>query len=251
MTFLEQLRGETYQKNNTSAPQMLTKQQQIEQTHQKILLPKMQAIFLFLKGIIIHLNYLDKAIKVYDYSPRFPALNALTQKNYHINTDGFGGFSDFEQIKQINLTFLCSTQGSFNYNLEGTKRIADEIAFLDSKNMIYNSNQFIHKEDIEAVHFSIERKIPVRFRFQIDIEPSKIKLLIDNHLDFNHYEQSFNPTEINEDLLNKMIRLILRKDNDFMTVPSQPETIPLIPITEPEENSKLFSRLNLFSKWKN
>ncbi|MCK4494140.1 MAG: hypothetical protein KAU26_08800 [Methylococcales bacterium] len=247
MTFLEQLRGET-SPQNVPAPQAFIKQQ--EKNYQKALLLKMQSIFLFLKEIILHLNYLDKAIRIYHYSSRFSALHSLTQKNYQLNTDGFGGFSDFEQIKQINLTFLCSAQGSFNYNLEGVDRIANEIAFLDSKNMIYTANQFIHKEDIEAVHFRVERKIPVRFRFETNIEPSKITLLIDNHQDFNHYQQSFSPAEMNDDLFHRMIRFILRKDNDFIPRTSQPNAIPLIAITEPEENSKIFSRLNLFSKWK-
>ncbi len=249
MTFLDQLRGEGCHQHNL-ADQFLTAHQQIEQVHQKILLPKMQSIFLFLKEIILHLNYLDKAIRVYDYSDRFSALHPLTQKNYQINTDGFGGFSDFEQIKQINLTFICSAQGSFNYNLEGTERIKNEIDFLNIKNMIYTSNQFIHKEDIEAVHFKVERKVPVRFRFETDIEQSRIRLLIDNHQDFKHYDQSFISTEIDKAFLNKMIRFILRKENDFMPSFSQPNIILPDLVTEPEENSKLFSRLNLFSKWK-
>ncbi|MCK5872115.1 MAG: hypothetical protein KAG26_04760 [Methylococcales bacterium] len=250
MTFLEQLRGETSPPLNTSVPQTFIKQKQ-EKTHQKILLLKMQSIFLFLKEIILHLNYLDKAIRVYQYSARFSALHSLIQKNYQLNTDGFGGFADFEHIEQINLTFICCAQGSFNYNLEGANHIADEITFLNSKNMIYTANQFIHKKDIEAVHFKVERKIPVRFRFETTIESSKITLLIDNHQDFNHYQHAFNPDDMNEAFFNKMIRFILRKDNSFMPPPSLSNAIPLMPITEYEENSKLFSRLNLFNKWKN
>jgi hypothetical protein len=246
MNFLNQLRGE-----RNRPPNALLNKQPLDLTYQQILLPKMQTTFLFFKEIISHLNFLDKAIKRSEDSQKFKDFGTLIQKDYQINTDGFGGFSDFECIKEINITFMCCGEGSFNYNLEGSKRIQEERSFLDSKNIAFKSNQFIHKQDIEAVQFTIKREIPVRFRFEANIETSKIKLIIDNHQSFNHYEQSFNPIDINDLLLNKILRFILRKDHDFIFLFPQEHSSPSEEIIKPDEDSNLFSRINLLTKWKN
>lgn len=274
MGILNQLRDEANIKQESEF-QALNTQQLLEAAYQEKILPKMQKTFTFLKEIVEHLAYLEQAIKVTNYSQRLPEIGGLMQEDYQINTDGYGGFSDFDKIKQINVNFVCAGQGAFNYRLEGRSRIESEVAFLNSKNVPFDWNQFVDKSGLEAAQFTITRKIPVRFRFEADIENSKIKLLINNHEDFNVYNKSFEPDEINEPLLDEVIRFMLRKDSDFIRLDinnqdkqriqkkaealqiQQAQWLEEIHVEEQHEREadaenegSLFRRINLFGKRK-
>ena len=274
MGVLDQLRGEADIKQESEF-QALNTQETLEAVYQEKILPQMQKTFTFLKEIVEHLGYLEKAIEIADYSQKFPEIGMLMQKDYQINTDSYGGFSDFDKIKQINVNFVCAGQGSFDYRLEGRARIESEVAFLNSKNVPFDWNQFVDKKGIEAAKFTIVRTIPVRFRFEADIENSKIKLLINNHEYFNVYNKSFDPSEINEALLDEVIRFMLRKDSDFIRLDinnqdkqriqkkaealqmQQAQWLEEIHIeeqhqcgAEAENEGSLFKRINLFGKRK-
>ncbi len=276
MGILDQLRGETNLKQESEF-QELSSQQQLESVYEQTILPQMQTTFTFLKEIVEHLGYLEKGIEIADYSQRFPEIGTLIQQNYQINTDGYGGFTDFDKIKQINVTFMCVGKGSFDYTLTGRNRIESEVAFLHSKSIPFDWNQFVNKEGVDAAKFTITRKIPVRFKFEVDMEHSKIKLLINNHENFSVYNKSFEPDEINDGLLDEVIRFMLRKDSDFIRLDinnqdkqriqkkaealqmQQAQWLEEIHVEEKEHEqekekgneNKLFSRLNLFGKRKN
>jgi hypothetical protein len=215
MGILDQLRNEASSKQESEFAQASVRQQ-LEDEYQTRILPKMQKIYLFLKEIIEHLGYLEKAIEIADYCQRFPQMGALSQTDYKINTDGYGGLADFNRIMQVNVIFNCVAPGSFGYEVEGKTRIEQEIAFLNSKNVPLKWNQFINSRGVEAATFSITRKIPVRFKFEVDYNNSKIKLLIHNHENFNVYKKTFEPEEVNEPLLDEVIRFMLRQDSDFI-----------------------------------
>lgn len=215
MGILDQLRDEANLKQESEFAE-IDEQQKLENEYQAHILPKMQKTFTFLKEIIEHLGYLDKAIEIEDYSHDYPQIGHLVQKEYSINTDGYGGFSSFDRIMQINVNFFCVGRGSFTYELEGKTRIEREVGFLHSKNVPFDWNQFVNSNGVEAARFTITRKIPVRFKFEVDFENSKIRLLINNHENFSVYKKTFEPSEVDEELLDEVIRFMLRKDSDFI-----------------------------------
>jgi len=215
MGVLDQLRSEASDKQEHEFV-VATAQQQLEQTYKTHILPKMQKTYLFLKEIVEHLNYLEKAIEIADYSREYPQIGKLSQTNYKINTDGYGGLADFNHIMQINVTFTCQGNGDFTYGLEGRTRIEQEVSFLHARNVVFAWNQYTNGKGIDAATFTITRKIPVRFRFEVDFEHSKVKLLINNHENFNIYSKVFAPADINELLLDEVIRFMLRQDSDFI-----------------------------------
>lgn len=215
MGILDQLRNEATLKQESEFAAANT-QQQLENQYQTRILPKMQQVYLFLKEIVEYLSYLEKAVEITDYCQRYPQMGALSQTDYKINTDGYGGLADFNRIMQVNVLFNCVGRGNFSYEVEGRTRIEQEIAFLNSKNVQLKWNQFINSRGVEAATFSITRKIPVRFRFEVDYNNSKIKLLIHNHENFNVYKKTFQPEDVNEALLDEVSRFMLRQDSDFI-----------------------------------
>ncbi len=215
MGILDQLRNEATLKQESEFAAANT-QQQLENEYQTRILPKMQQVYLFLKEIVEYLSYLEKAVEITDYCQRYPQMGTLSQTDYKINTDGYGGLADFNRIMQVNVLFNCVGRGDFSYEIEGRTRIEQEIAFLNSKNVQLKWNQFINSRGVEAATFSITRKIPVRFRFEVDYNNSKIKLLIHNHENFNVYKKTFEPEDVNEALLDEVSRFMLRQDSDFI-----------------------------------
>jgi hypothetical protein len=215
MGVLDQLRNErtTKQESEFTAA---SNRQYLENEYQTRILPRMQKTYLFLKEIVEHLNYLEKAVEIENYSQDYSDFGKLTQTDYKLNTDGYGGLADFSRIMQINVLFSCVGKGEFTYEVEGKTRIEQEIAFLNSKNVPLKWNQFINGKGVEAATFTITRKVPVRFRFEVDFNNSKIKLLIHNHENFNVYKKTFEPEDINEALLDEVIRFMLRQDSDFI-----------------------------------
>jgi hypothetical protein len=215
MGILDQLRSEANNKQESEFAAAAVREQ-LENEYQTNILPRMQRAYLFLKEVVEHLNYLEKAIEIEDYCQRYPQIGHLTQTDYKINTDGYGGLADFNRIMQINVTFNCVGSGSFTYDVEGRTRIEQEIAFLHSKNVPLQWNQYINSSGVESATFTITRKIPVRFKFEVDYNNSKIKLLIHNHENFNVYKKTFEPNTIDEPLLDEVMRFMLRQDSDFI-----------------------------------
>ncbi|NOQ35389.1 MAG: hypothetical protein GQ569_05770 [Methylococcaceae bacterium] len=215
MSILDQLKAEATLKQESEFAQ-INEQQQLDNIYQATILPRMQKTFTFLKEIVEHLAYLEKGVEIADYSEKYPQIGALVQKDYQISTDGYGGLADFDRIMQVNVLFICEGRGFFKYELEGRGRIEREVAFLHSKNVPFDWNQFVNSAGVEAASFSITRKIPVRFKFEVDFENSNIKLLINNHIDFSVYSKVFEPEEVDEQLLDEVIRFMLRKDSDFI-----------------------------------
>ncbi len=210
MGVLDQLRNEATRKQESEFSSTI-EGQRLEHEYQTDILPKMQKAYHFLKEIVDHLNYLEKAVEVKHYSNSYRQFGTLTQTNYKINTDGYSGVGDFNRIMQVNVTFVCQGVGEFVYSVEGKAQIEHEVAFLHSKHI-----PFTWKRGIQKAAFTVTRRIPVRFKFVVDFNNSKINLLINNYENFNAYSKTFAPEAVNDALLDEVVRFMLRQDSDFI-----------------------------------
>lgn len=215
MGILDQLKQEAAQKKQQAQTQV-NLQKQRDDYYRMAILPAMQKAFHFMKELVEHLNFLEHAIEVQEYSSRYPQFGLLKQQNYKIFTDNYGGFADLERLVQINVCFFCVGSGSFSYNLDGQSRIEREVAFLTSRNVNFDWKLLDGRSAIPSACFTITRKIPVRFKFAVDYEQSKIQLLINNHHDFNDYKKIFAPEQINDELLDEVARFMLRKESELI-----------------------------------
>ncbi len=210
MGVLDQLRNEATRKQESEFSSSI-EGQRLEHEYQTAILPKMQKTYHFLKEIVDHLNYLEKAVEVKGYSNSYRQFGTLFQTKYQINTDGYSGVGDFNRIMQINVTFVCQGLGEFRYSVEGNAQVEQEVAFLHSKHI-----PFTWRRGVEKASFTVTRRIPVRFKFEVDFNNSKINLFINNHENFNAYSKTFEPEAVNDALLDEIVRFMLRQDSDFI-----------------------------------
>lgn len=215
MGILDELRKEANEKKQLQESRKIARQQQ-DAAYLTRVLPAMQNIFNYLQETLEYLRVVDEVVEIPNYSDRYPQLGRLYQCDYKINTDGFSGLADFNRMMQINLTFFCSNEGRFSYQIENKASIEQEVAFLHSKSVPFEWKYVKGKEQKQTAAITITRKIPVRFRFEVDYEQSVITILINNHEDFAVYKKSFQPEQIDEAFLDKLVRYLLRRDSEFI-----------------------------------
>ncbi|SCN47037.1 hypothetical protein BAZMOX_01117_3 [methanotrophic endosymbiont of Bathymodiolus azoricus (Menez Gwen)] len=217
MGVLDQLRKEADQKK-LSEQETVDQQALRAKLYKTQVLPKMQQIFKYLQELAEHLNYLEVPVQVENYSDRFPRLGTLMQKDYKINTDGYGGFSDFNKLVQINLTFYCIGKGELEYNVQTKSAIEQENAFLHAKRVASKMYRLGGAGREESAKFVVTKKIPVRVRFEVDYEQSQIKVMVNNHTDFSTYTEVWQPADIDDAFLDTLARYLLRKDSEFVSL---------------------------------
>lgn len=222
MGILDELRQQTCEKKEREYVQKSHKKQ-LDDNYEQIIAPKMQQIFVYMKEIVDHVNYIDLTLEVSDYSKRFPQFGTLTQKKFKINTDGIRNVGDTDHLAQINLTSTCEGKGNFSYHLEGKNKIEEEIAFLHLTKVPFRWRYDLRKKIVDTGIFTITRKIPVLFKFEVDLDISQIKVIIKNHESFTVHKESFLPEEIDEDFLDKIARYLLRKDRELVMLDISPE----------------------------
>ncbi|MGR9072595.1 MAG: hypothetical protein ACU833_05960 [Gammaproteobacteria bacterium] len=222
MGIIDELRQRSCEKKEREHLQK-NRRQQLEDNYARLVAPKMRQIFTYLKEIVDHLNYIALTMEITDYSNRFPQLGPLVQNDYKINTDGIHNIGDTDRLAQINLTCFLESEGSFTYHVEGKSRIEDEISFLHFTKIPFRWRYDISKKVVDTALFTVTRKIPVLFKFEVDFEASEIRLIIKNHENFAVHRESYHPEDIDEPLLDKIARYLLRKDREMVMLEISPE----------------------------
>jgi len=212
MSILDELRQKADQKKAEELQQKSI-QQNLESVYKTALLPKMQYFFDCLNETVKHLNFLEEPILISDYSTRYPQFGRLSQNNYKINTDGYSGLADYDRLMQINVNFVCEAEGAFSYVLESRSLIEAEIAFLHARRLLFSWKNQSAVTGVDSAGFTLQRKIPVSFKIEVDYKQSMLKVTINNHENLEFFTKSFSPEQLDDDFLDALISYLMRRDN--------------------------------------
>lgn len=215
MSVLDELRKKADEKKAAEQQQVSTNEQ-LEQVYQAKILPKMQLILDSFQETINYLNFLEEPIQIDNYCAKYPQFGSLSQSHYKINTDGRIGFADYNRLMQVNVSFFCEADGEFSYRLESDPLIDKEINLLQSKRLLFD---WKHKSVVGGycTLFTVQRKIPVIFRIEVDYQHSLFKVFIRNHENLQSFGKSFTPEQVDNAFLDALLSYFLRKDNRFVT----------------------------------
>ncbi len=217
MSVLDELRKKANEKKAAEQQQAIINAQ-LEQVYQAKILPKMQLIFDSFQETIKYLNFLEEPVQVKNYCMKYPQFGTLFQSNYRINTDGRIGLADYNRLMQINVSFFCEAKGEFSYRLESDPLIDKEIQFLQSKKLIFDWKHQSLVGGMPCTLFTIQRKIPVAFRLDVDYKQSLLNVSIKNHENLQSFTKTFSPEQLDNDFLDGLLSYFLRKDNRFVKV---------------------------------
>jgi hypothetical protein len=217
MSVLDELRKKANEKKAAEQQEASTNQQ-LEEIYQATILPKMQFIFDSFQEAIEYLNFLKEPVEVKNYCQKYPQFGNLYQSNYRINTDGRIGLADYNRLMQINVSFFCEAKGEFNYRLESEPLVEKEIQYLQAKKLQFDWKHHSPIGSPPCTVFTVQRKIPVAFRIEVDHKQSLLKVFIKNHENLQSFSKSFSPEELDDDFLDALLSYFLRKDNRFVKV---------------------------------
>jgi hypothetical protein len=217
MSVLDELRKKANEKK-AAEQQEASANERLEEIYQAKILPKIQFIFDSFQEAIEYLNFLEEPVQVKNYSEKYPQFGNLFQSNYRINTDGRIGLADYNRLMQINVSFFCEAKGDFSYRMESDPLIEKEIQFLQAKKLVFDWKHHSPIGSQSCTVFTVQRKIPVAFRIEVDYKQSLLKVFIKNHENLQSFSKSFTPEELNDDFLDALLSYFLRKDKRFVTV---------------------------------
>jgi hypothetical protein len=217
MGVLDELRKKADEKKAAEQQEAKTNER-LEAIYQAKILPKMQFMFDNFQEAIDYLNFLEEPVQVKNYCTKYPQFGTLSQSNYKINTDGRIGLTDYNRLMQINVSFFCEAKGEFSYRLEAEPLAEKEVQFLQSKKLLFDWKHHAPVGGVPYTMFTIQRKIPVAFRVEVDFQQSMLKVFIKNHENLQSFAKSFSPEQLDNDFLDSLLSYFLRKDNRFAKV---------------------------------
>jgi hypothetical protein len=217
MSILDELRKKADEKKAAEKHAQLINER-LEKIYQTELLPKMQLIFDTLSETLNHLNFLEEPIAVSNYSLRYPQFGHLLQGSYKINTDGRMGLADYNRLMEINLNFVCERKGDFSYFIEAAPLIEKEISFLQSKKLQFDWKYLAPKDGLASACFTVQRKVPVSFRIEVDYKHSQLNVIIKNHENLETFSKSFIPKQLDDNFLDMLLCYLLRQDRRLIKI---------------------------------
>ena len=218
---LDELRKKADEKKSAEQQQVTTNEQ-LEQIYQSQILPKMQLIFDSFQEAIDYLNFLEEPVQVNNYCVKYPQFSSLFQTNYKINTDGRIGLADYNRLMQVNVSFFCEAKGEFSYRVESEPLIEKEVQFLHSKRLSFDWKHQTPIGGMPYALFTIQQKIPVAFRIEVDYQQSMLKVFIKNHENLQSFSKVFSPEQLDDDFLDALLSYFLRKDDRFVKADELP-----------------------------
>lgn len=215
MSALDELRRKADEKKAAEQQDKLI-DEQLKETYQLKLLPKMQLFYDTLNETINYLSFLEDPIIAKDYSTRYPQFGDLLQTNYKINTDGRAGLASYDRLMEINLNFVCEGKGDFTYPVVSKYLIEKEVSFLQSNRLNFDWQYLTPKDGKACANFIVKRKVPVCFRIEVLYQLSQLKLTIQNHENLETYSKVFSPEQLDDNFLDILLNYFLRKDTRLL-----------------------------------
>jgi hypothetical protein len=217
MSVLDELRKKANEKK-ASEQQEASANELLEDIYQAKILPKMQFIFDGFQEAIEYLNFLKEPVEIKNYCTKYPQFGSLFQSNYRINTDGRIGLADYNRLMQINVSFFCEAKGEFSYRIDSEPLVDKEIQFLQAKKLSFDWKHHTPIGSAPCTVFTLQRKVPVIFRVEVDYKQSLLKVFIKNHENLQSFSKTFTPEQLDDEFLDSLLSYFLRKDKRFVKV---------------------------------
>lgn len=217
MSVLDELRKKADEKKAAELQQAIN-EDLLEKVYQTEILPKMQLIFDSFQEAIKYLNFLEEPVRVENYCHKFPQFGTLYQSNYKINTDGRIGLANYDRLMQVNVSFFCETTGEkdFNYRVESEPMIEKEVEYLQAKRLYFDWKHLAPVSGVAQALFTVQKKVPVIFRVEVDYNHSKLKVSIKNHENLESFTKSYAPDDLDNKFVDRLLSYFLRKDRELV-----------------------------------
>ena len=159
---------------------------------------RMQSLHRYLKEACEQLSVVDPDIHMTYELRNYGRLGPLRQGGYKMTVD------DGRPVDKFTVSYVCSRAEQLKIQIEGKDAVDKQKEYMWSK----------VTADGDGVFF-VDAYVPITFEFESDYENAKINLRIRNRDSLGSDRVTFEPHRINDELMEEMAKMIVRKDNRF------------------------------------
>jgi hypothetical protein len=173
--------------------------------------PRLEQLFGFLHEFGEQLNYVRPDVRASYRLPEDFRLDALSQGDYNLNCDSR------DNMTEIAFRLFCKDEGKLLIELTEKDRFNSMKEFLHRNRLTYRTHEFKdERHNVIGGQITLERKVPVIFKFDADIENSCIVLWIRNFASLGLQKFILFPNQINDEFLDGLGRFIMRETDSFV-----------------------------------
>lgn len=187
--------------------------EQLEQTYQDEIHPRMVEIYQYLSELVNHLNYLQPETRA--RYPLLPQGNLCTlfQRDYKITIDST------RQTRNITLTCKAELAEPVRFSLEGKEKVLHQQEILDSFKLRHDRKEYKNNSyELLGADFKLEGPMNISIYFVGDIETSSVNLFMSNFEQPGVVKHVLKARHLNREFLDKLGSYLLRKDDQFLNL---------------------------------
>ncbi len=177
--------------------------------YQNELRPRMRAIYAYLFELVQHVNYLRPDVHVSYELDGLGRLDGFCQGPYKLTTEGGGN------LKRVSLAFECTQDQSLERETSSREELERLKSYFWRNRLPFYANPTAAGR---GARFVFEGRVPVVCAFEVDFAAGAIVLTMRNVDRLGLDRLSFKPEQIDEVLLDRFARFVLRRDDALISL---------------------------------
>ena len=177
-----------------------------------VLSPALSRLYAYLDELVQQLEVVHPTVRM-DFRIRdVGVLEGLTQGSYRVSRDG-----DVHSTQRVTFSCLLENRRHYRFELSIPGQVDAWLTQLRSHGLKVDHAQVLEENSIgHRVWVNIAGHVPVRLRFEADVDSGSLLLLIQNFDEIGESRHRIRPEQVDEALLDELGRYLLRKPNRFL-----------------------------------
>lgn len=202
MGFLEELKQEA-EAARTEKPGAAD--EATERIFQRMLRPRMKALYAYLQQVVQHLNRVELDAKVSYAVEGCGTLSDLRPGNFKLVAE------DRRDLRRFTLRYTCSRGGNIQFSKATREASERQREYLWTHGLRFTSKVAADGKGV----FVLQPCVPIAFEFEADVERVAIRLRHRNLRTLGSSIHYYSPESINEEFMDELARCIAQRPNRF------------------------------------
>ena len=178
-----------------------------ERSYRAEILPRLESAFTYLSQLVEHLNYVKPEVNPEYLLQGYGPLEGLVQGDYSIKSDSR------QNMKQIVVHYVCRGEGPVKFEVRERQAVQQMVDYLRSTGLPFNHREVLNNTyGVAAAQFEVKCEVPVTVALEADVDNSRVVLTLRNLDGFGVRRLHLAPAELDEPLLDRIARAIVRED---------------------------------------
>lgn len=178
-----------------------------ERIYRAEILPRLESAFTYLSQLVEHLNYVRPDVRPEYVIPGYGPLEGLVQGDYGIKSDSR------RNMKQIVVHYVCRGEGVVKFEVRDRQAVQQMVDDLRGAGLPFNHREVLNNAyGVTAALFEVEPAVPVTVALEADVDNSRVVLTLRNLDGFGVRRLNLAPQQLDEALLDRVARAVVRED---------------------------------------